>query len=42
VAQTWSLGVKNAWLYESLNRAVDDVARAERDMMKLRGELKKD
>jgi DNA-binding response OmpR family regulator len=42
LSQMWSLGVKNAWLYESLNRAVDDVARAERDMMKLRGELKKE
>lgn len=40
VAQMWSLGVKNAWLYESLTRAVDDVARAERDMMTLKGELK--
>lgn len=40
VAQMWSLGVKNAWLYQSLNRAVDDVARAERDNMVLKGELK--
>lgn len=42
VAQMWSLGVKNAWLYQSLNRAVDDVARTERDMMVLKGELKQD
>lgn len=42
VAQMWSLGVKNAWLYQSLNRAVDDVARAERDLMVLKGELKRE
>ena len=41
IAQMWSLGVKTAWITQSLTRAVDDVARAERDMMALKGELKR-
>jgi DNA-binding response OmpR family regulator len=41
IAQMWSLGVRSAWLTQSLTRAVDDVARIEREMMALKGELKR-
>jgi DNA-binding response OmpR family regulator len=41
IAQMWSLGVRTAWLYQGITKAVDDVARVEREMMALRGELKR-
>lgn len=41
IAQMWSLGVRTAWLYQGLTKAVDDVARVEREMMALRGELRR-
>jgi len=41
IAQMWSLGVRTAWLYQGLSKAVDDVARVEREMMALRGELRR-
>jgi DNA-binding response OmpR family regulator len=41
IAQMWSLGVKNAWLYQGLTQAVDDVARVERELMELKGELRR-